>query len=299
MKALRTVRDLHRTYSNWPHLGFALLGRAQVPGSVVLRDGVDLGPPARRGTLFALARGRSAGWLVRGGPPGHVLLGPRPGVSLLARWSTGFDVENAGEVYLDRVYAADVRGKRVIDVGASIGDSSLCFAADGAQDVLAIEPNAETFALLERNVAASEVGRSVRLLHAAAGSADGSAELRMPTGVPNAASVSPGPAALERWRFDRSTRVVVRSLGALILESAPTRIGLLKIDAQGAEYGLLEGLGPEALSRVDEIILEFTDGRRGLPALLEKAGYSVVATGASRGYLRARRPVGSDLPAPT
>ncbi len=290
MRRLHTLRSLRRTYRNWVAISVALLFRSSSPYRVVLKDGADLGVPARRELLFQLADARDAGWSIRGGGDGFVVLGPRPGVSLAARWSVGFDVENAIEVFKDGVYAAPVEGRVVIDVGASIGDAALFFASEGASRVVALEPNPDSYRLAERNVAGSRFRDRITLLPVAAGAKDGSAELRMPSAVPNAASLAPAPAAESRWTFDRSVTVQVRSLDALILESATERVGLLKIDCQGSEYGLVASVSPLAWSLVDAVILEFTNGPADLPSRFRSLGFDVVTSPGNRGYVRASRP---------
>ena len=49
------------------------------------------------------------------------------------------------EVFVNQVYQADVSGGIVVDIGAGFGDSSLYFAMNGAQMVLAYEPNPSVY----------------------------------------------------------------------------------------------------------------------------------------------------------
>ena len=260
-----------------------------MPLEVVLADGTSLGPPAQRETLFVLAGACAAGWSVIGTAKGLVRLTPVPGVTFLARWSIGFDVDNASEVFKDRVYAAVVRDRLVVDIGANNGDSTLFFASEGASDVIALEPNPDSFALARRNVDASPWQGRITLLSVAAGTYDGSADLRLPRSVPNAASLSPAPAAEARWPYNRSIVVPVRSLDGVLLGAAPRRIGLLKVDCQGSEYDLLGSVSSSGWAQVDAIVLEFTGGARDLPERLRAFGFEVEADAGQRGYLRAHR----------
>jgi len=284
-----SIRRLRATYRNWLTLAFHLAVLSGPPPRVVLRDGTTLGPPARRGTVFALALARASGWELRGEDGAFLTLVPRDGVRIVVRWREGFDVENALEVFLDRVYAADVRGKLVIDVGASVGDSALFFASEGARRVIALEPHPESFALARRNVERSPFSGRITLLPVAAARQDGTVQLRTPGSVPNAASLAPAPAAEARWAFDRTIAVAARSLDALVLGSAPDGVGLLKLDVQGAEYDLVASLSEAAWGLIDAIVLEFTDGPRGLPDLLRAHGFETSTSGGVRGYLRGTR----------
>jgi FkbM family methyltransferase len=290
MGRLQTLKSLRATYRNWVRLALTLSLGSRTPDRVVLKNGSQLGRPARRGSLFALAEARRSGWLVRGDTPGRIALSPSREVTLHARWSEGFDLENAIEVFTDRVYASDVRGKVVLDVGASFGDTPLFFASEGASRVIALEPNRESMALAEQNVRESRFNGRIALIAAAAGTRDGFAEMHYPSSIPNAASLAPAAAAEARWSFDRAESVPVRSLGSLIDEARPDRIGLLKVDCQGYEYDLMASVSAAEWSQVDSVVLEFSDGRRSLPDLFANNGFRVSVTPGIRGYLRAVRP---------
>jgi len=54
-----------------------------------------------------------------------------------------------GEIFRDRVYDVDVKGKTVVDVGAGVGDSSIFFTVKGAKKVYAFDVETN---YLERNV---------------------------------------------------------------------------------------------------------------------------------------------------
>jgi FkbM family methyltransferase len=289
MGRLKTLRELRGVYRNWPSIALRLGLHGGSPSRVVLRDGTELGPPGELSSLYSLAEERRLGWTVEGGAEGRVRLGPSPEVQFEARWSEGFDVVNAGEVFSDRVYAQDVRGKVVLDLGAGDGDSALFFAAEGAAKVVALEPNPESFVLAERNARASRFGDRISVIRAAAGVHNGSAELRFPRSVPNAASLKPVAPAERRWVFDRSISVPVRSLEDLVRESGSEPLGLLKLDVQGMEYDLVEGVSDDGWGRVESVILEFTNGPQRLRERLESVGFRVTASAGERGYLRASR----------
>jgi hypothetical protein len=67
-----------------------------------------------------------------------------------------------------------------------------------------------------------------------------------------------------RWVFDRvtgATEVQCRlvTLDSLLAAAEVDRVGLLKIDVEGAELDVLEGVGPERMKRIRQIVLEGHD----------------------------------------
>jgi hypothetical protein len=60
----------------------------------------------------------------------------------------------------------EVEERRVLDIGASVGDSAIRFAKRGAKFVLALEPHPTSYRLLEENVRLNGVEKVVEALHA-------------------------------------------------------------------------------------------------------------------------------------
>ena len=284
-----TVRALRLAYRNWLRVvaGLALLRRP--PDRLRLRDGTALARPARTERVHALANAVAHGWIVTAPGSEQVVVSPAPGIFLRCRWTTGFDLENAIEVFIDQVYHADVDGKVVVDVGAGVGDAALYFAQHGARTVWAFEPHPESFALATEGVRGSPWTSVVHLWPEAVVGNRGDGVLRFPRHVPSAASLDPADDARARWVFDAQQRVVERPLDSILLDLAPERVGLLKVDCQGGEYALFEGLSAHGLSRIDAIVIEFTAGGNRLAHRLEASGFSVEFDGQQRGYLRAIR----------
>ena len=66
----------------------------------------------------------------------------------------------------------DVKGKRVLDIGASIGDTAVYFALRGAREVVAFEPYPFPYQFALRNVEANGL-RNVRVINAGIAGSDG------------------------------------------------------------------------------------------------------------------------------
>ena len=65
----------------------------------------------------------------------------------------GSGIGDLANIFVNNEYErVDVNGRMVIDIGASIGDSSVYFAKKGAEKVIALEPNQETYTLAKKNV---------------------------------------------------------------------------------------------------------------------------------------------------
>lgn len=56
------------------------------------------------------------------------------------------------EIFFERQYPIRVEDKIVIDIGASIGDSTIYFLKQNAKKVIALEPDKESFNILEENL---------------------------------------------------------------------------------------------------------------------------------------------------
>jgi FkbM family methyltransferase len=192
--------------------------------------------------------------------------------------------------------ATSFRGT-VIDVGASNGDSSIFFALHGAQTVIALEPDPESFELAKDNVKANGLEDKVRLLNAALSNEDGTAKLFVPQREPNASSLSV-ESAVKSVDFKRAKEVIVRtvSLKTLLKTYGMKDVFLLKMDCEGCEYAAISAPELETLQKIKNIRLEYHDGPRELASVLSKAGFTVETSGGSAvAYLKASRSRSSHL----
>jgi FkbM family methyltransferase len=188
------------------------------------------------------------------------------------------------------------KGDVVLDVGANVGVAAIFFAREcGADVVHCFEPVAPLFELLQENV----VGFPACVPHPyGLGSYSGSAQI---TYYPRAASMSglyADPAAdravvrtamlnagasrdeidarLEGRYRSETLRCELRTLSSVLRELQLEHVDLLKIDVEGAELDVLEGIRDEDWPLIRQIVIEVHDrDRRGraVAAELRRQGF--------------------------
>jgi FkbM family methyltransferase len=164
------------------------------------------------------------------------------------------------EVYrIAEFVGAGTRGA-VVDAGANIGLFSVAVARrDPARRVVAFEPFAENFALLEQNLAA--VGaRSVTAVHGALSGTAGMATLVDGGSRSQDHRLQPGAA-------DAGVTVPTYSFADALRMTGEDSIALFKCDIEGSEYELFRAAADEDLTRVRAYAIEYHDNLR--PGTLE------------------------------
>lgn len=142
-------------------------------------------------------------------------------------------------------------GKHIfIDAGANIGTHSVYALQSGYFDrAIAIEPNPENYALLERNIADNKLQDKVSLFHAALGTEDGEATLELSANhsgdhrVRIDESGQNADAKLKGEATRETITVPLRSLDSIAEECGVKDITsvFVSIDVQGFEAHILDG----------------------------------------------------------
>ena len=157
-----------------------------------------------------------------------------PHDSFWPRFARGWEPESA------RLYESTVApGSVVLDIGAWIGPTILFALARGAERIIALEPNPESFSALERLLSLNpELASRVTLVNAALSNSPGNLSMGMPMDDDDSSRFGLGGKGIE-----------VRSvtLPQLMGEVSVTAPDLVKIDIEGAEALLARDL--ESLSR--------------------------------------------------
>lgn len=145
-------------------------------------------------------------------------------------------------------------GDVVIDVGANIG----CFtilasrAVGPTGRVIAIEPDAANFRQLVRNIALNRL-TNVTAMNVALGATDGLVTLHSPmAGLFSSifSSVNGQPIT------GIQTTVPVMTLASLMSVQGVANCKYLKLDCEGAEHLIVEGMSPDVARRIAQITVE-------------------------------------------
>lgn len=287
-------RRIRRVYRNWLSVLWTY-ERHRDPAYVELRDGSRLafGEPPKVDRWLAvqlLPRLLDAGWTITPIDRTRARLAhARDHLEFICRflgkWS---DVIPLSEVYVDKIYAGDFRGKVVLDVGMANGDSSVFFARSGAARVIGVEPIAESYSLAVENVRKNGVEATVVPLQGAVLSGRGSAVLHVPSEAPNRSSAAPSRDQ-NPMNFDRTVSVPTYDVQDLLKAGGVDRIDFVKMDCEGCEYAFLRSLADEDFSHIGRFVLEYHDGPKDLLTILEAHGFRVTAQGEGIGILDAQR----------
>ena len=179
------------------------------------------------------------------------------------------------EIFYDEVYKFETRvqAPHIIDAGANIGLSVIYFKRRHPQcSIIAYEPDAAIFALLQRNAASYE---HVELRNAAAWTEDGKLEFYSEGSLA-------GSSEMDFSGAGRRSTVRSERLRDRIEER---RVDFLKIDIEGAENSVLPDIAP-VLGNVDRLFFEYHsvpgDGQRlgELLNLVSNAGFRYTINGA-------------------
>jgi FkbM family methyltransferase len=152
-------------------------------------------------------------------------------------------------IFLHRFLAP---GMVVIDGGASCGIYTVVAArlVGPSGRVLSFEPGAEAFSVLTRNIEINHL-TNVRAHRAAVSDTDGRAHLYHHEHGPNSFSLGhPGIATID------SEPVVTRTLDEVFREEDAGRLGLIKLDVEGAEELVLRGSGRTIAHSFPTILFE-------------------------------------------
>lgn len=165
----------------------------------------------------------------------------------------------------------------IIDIGAHIGSFSLFAAAKYAKShVYAFEPSSENFKLLNKNIKANNLTKRVSSFNTAV--TDGKKKYIM-------LNLHPSNLGMHSIVFDynlgeKGTRykVPTTSLAKIFYENRIKKCHILKLDCEGAEYGILFATPKNILEKINNIVMEYDDSGDidKLKKFLEDAGFKTM-----------------------
>jgi FkbM family methyltransferase len=144
----------------------------------------------------------------------------------------------------------------ILDIGSNIGTSILFFHDRfPAAKIYGFEPHPETFRILEKNVAGIS---SIQVFNYALGAANGHVSVPFDGADFSRFTLSKNPGG--DWSGPLSpTGCEVKHAGEVVGSLGLTKVDLIKIDCEGAEYDVLTSLPPDLLSRCKWIVGEMHD----------------------------------------
>ncbi len=179
---------------------------------------------------------------------------------------------NNGDIFrafVDDDYSdLSVKGKTVVDVGASVGDTAIYFAASGADQVLAYEPYPRSFSRAMENIERNNLEHKIKLLNKGVGKPG---SVRVNPLYPNSNS------SVLRDSKNGNISIEVISLDSIVEEN---NLGdaVLKMDCEGCEYDSILKAGDTTLRAFKEIKLEYHHGYKDLKKRLNEVGFKVTCT---------------------
>lgn len=194
---------------------------------------------------------------------GGVLLGLEPVMNSTDRYLKLVDgmAANEGEPMLQFLRSRGIEPRRIVDVGANMGEITLYFArwCPGAR-ILAIEPSSDSWPALERNLAAQDFPvDGVTVLREAVSDQAGLVELARGLGTQNSITFS-GTSLAKRVKHTETVKC--DTLDSILDRHGFGEVDFMKIDIEGAEPLLCGALRQRAES-IRAILFEVW--RRALP----------------------------------
>lgn len=189
-----------------------------------------------------------------------------------------------GEVFGVEIYKKDVdefniNGKKVVDIGASFGDTAIYFAIKGAEKIYAFEPLPSAYKLAEENIRLNNFQNKCQIINAAVGWGKG------------AYSEDPKFKYIfyrDLPEYSENKEIPIISLRDIV-DKFDINGGVLKIDCEGREYDIILNSPDELLRKFDYIVMEYHYGFEKLKDKLESAGFSVVCGKPNKIYAEDRQ----------
>lgn len=272
-KSMRFTRLLLRFVNNWFDILYLTVTNKRVNTlEVELKDNHKIFLRSVY-DLYVLLNLLERGWKVKEAYENNIILCKE--ICLNIRTTKGADIIHLDEIYERKIYGKSFRGV-IIDVGASNADSSIFFAINGAEKVIALEPFPESYELGKYNIKINNLENKVFLLPYALANYESYTEFIISSDNPNANTVNPSPYIIgSGMKFEQKIKVPTISLTSIIKKYNIDTIFLFKMDCEGCEYTVLRDLPADILNRIENIILEFHDYPKDLPDILRKSGFNV------------------------
>lgn len=274
VQRIRRLRDLPKLYRNWPQVALFRLGlRARITLELRTGSSIQINGIAEYESLSNREAWNLALLSSHCGPvtatDDQVDFVYKKRMIRLRHGSVPLYSNILREQFVEEQYRwLDVRGRDVLDIGGSIGDSAIYFALRGAKHVFSLEPYPYTFKLLSENVELNNLKQKITPIRAAAGQ-DGTVAV---------AGDTADVLRSEIGHHAGEARAPTYSLASLVQKNGLSD-AVAKIDCESGEYPLLLGAEKQELRAFRQYMIEYHQGLSGLPEKLGSAGFQVSYTG--------------------
>ncbi|MGI0050471.1 MAG: FkbM family methyltransferase, partial [Nitrososphaeraceae archaeon] len=156
-----------------------------------------------------------------------------------------------------------VKGKTVIDIGANVGDSTIYFAINGAQKVIALEPFPTMFTWAQKNVEENNL-KNVILLQA--GCSSNVDTMIIDPEISNVGAI-----------LKETKRGVTIPLTTLenILVNHDIEFAVLKMNCEGCEYDVILSSPQSVIKKFSHILIAFHNGHHDLKRRLLESNFTI------------------------
>ena len=169
-----------------------------------------------------------------------------------------------------------IRNSIIIDIGASLGDSTIWFAAHGAKKVYAFEPLMSYYKLCRSNIERNDLNDVCQAIHAAIGKKGD--DFFKEEGARQMLGLGAG--LYDEWQDN----IPILTLDGIVEQYHIEKDAFLKLDCEGYEYDILLNAPNKTLRLFKNIMMEYHFGHETLKTKLEEAGFSVQHTDPQTGY---------------
>jgi FkbM family methyltransferase len=168
--------------------------------------------------------------------------------------------------FIEQPYSwLNVKGKEVVDGGASIGDTAIYFALNGARHVYAFEPYPSSYKIALKNIKLNKLEKKVTLLNEAIGKENKTIYID---------ENYKSDIGEDLKEFKRGKKIKVTTLEEIV-EKFKLKDAVLKMNCEGCEYCSILNTPNEILRNFEQIMLQYHYGYLNLKKKLEEAGFKV------------------------
>jgi FkbM family methyltransferase len=164
----------------------------------------------------------------------------------------------------------DVKDKVVVDIGAYVADTTVYYlVGKGARKVYAYEPVPYLYKLACENVRLNKLQKKAEVFNLGVAGKRGYAYIDPE--FTNFGRVERG------GKKKKTEKIRIITLDDVV-DKFKIRNGVLKVDCEGCEYGIIKSASSRAIKAFDSIHIEYHYGPEGLVERFEKEGYQVMHT---------------------